>query len=53
MCIRDRDTPIQLIAAANGYGYYFDEAMSAYRVGVAGSWTVEGKNGDYQGKQRA
>lgn len=47
------DTPIQLIAAANGYGYYFDEAMSAYRVGVAGSWTVEGKNGDYQGKQRA
>ena len=27
--------------------------MSAYRVGVAGSWTVEGKNGDYQGKQRA
>ncbi len=31
------DTPIQLIAAANGYGYYFDEAMSAYRVGVAGS----------------
>ena len=47
------DTPIQLIAAANGYGYYFDEAMSAYRVGVAGSWTVEGKSGDYQGKQRA
>lgn len=47
------DTPLQLIAAAHGYGYYFDEVMSAYRVGVAGSWTVEGKNGDYEGKQRA
>lgn len=47
------DTPIQLMAAAEGYGYYIDEPMSAYRVGVAGSWTAEGMNGDYEGKQRA
>ena len=47
------DTPLQLLAAANGYGYYMDEPMSAYRVGVAGSWTVEGKSGDYEGKQSA
>ncbi|WP_026892750.1 glycosyltransferase family 2 protein [Lacrimispora aerotolerans] len=46
------DTPIQMIAASEGYGYYFDEPMSAYRVGVAGSWTVEGKSGDYEKKQR-
>lgn len=45
------DTPIQMIAASEGYGYYFDEPMSAYRVGVAGSWTVEGKSGDYEKKQ--
>lgn len=47
------DTPLQLMAAAEGYGYYIDEPMSAYRVGVAGSWTVSGKQGDYAGKQRA
>lgn len=47
------DTPLQLIAAAHGYGYYMDEPMSAYRVGVAGSWTAQGKDGDYEGKQRA
>lgn len=47
------DTPIQLIAAAEGYGYYLDEPMSAYRVGVAGSWTAEGKNGNYEKKQKA
>ena len=41
-----------MIAASEGYGYYFDEPMSAYRVGVAGSWTVEGKSGDYEKKQR-
>lgn len=46
------DTPLQLMAAAEGRGYYMDEVMSAYRVGVAGSWTTEGKNGDYEGKQR-
>lgn len=47
------DTPIQLMAAAKGYGYYMDEAMSAYRVGVSGSWTAEGKAGDYKAKQKA
>lgn len=47
------DTPLQLMAAAEGWGYYMDEPMSAYRVGVAGSWTTEGKGGDYKGKQRA
>ncbi len=47
------DTPLQLMAAAEGYGYYMDEPMSAYRVGVAGSWTVEGQSGDYEGKQNA
>ncbi|MEY8354040.1 glycosyltransferase [Lachnospiraceae bacterium 54-53] len=47
------DTPLQMMAAAEGYGYYMDEPMSAYRVGVAGSWTSEGKNGNYAGKQQA
>ena len=46
------DTPIQLMAAANGSGYYMDEPMSVYRVGVSGSWTVEGKKGDYAKKQK-
>lgn len=46
------DTPLQMMAAAQGYGYYMDEAMSAYRVGVAGSWTTEGKSGDYARKQK-
>lgn len=46
------DTPIQMIAASEGYGYYFDQPMSTYRVGVAGSWTVEGKSGDYARKQQ-
>lgn len=47
------DTPLQLMAAAEGYGYYIDEPMSAYRVGVAGSWTTAGKSGDYESKQKA
>ena len=47
------DTPLQLIAAANGYGYYMDEPMRVYRVGVSGSWTVEGKKGNYAAKQQA
>jgi hypothetical protein len=45
------DTPLQMMAAVKGYGYYMDEPMSAYRVGVAGSWTMEGKNGNYARKQ--
>lgn len=47
------DTPLQMMAAAKGYGYYMDEPMSAYRVGVAGSWTAEGKSGNYARKQNA
>lgn len=47
------DTPIQLMAAAEGWGYYMDEPMSVYRVGVRGSWTSEGKAGDYKAKQSA
>ncbi|ADL06344.1 glycosyltransferase family 2 protein [Lacrimispora saccharolytica] len=46
------DTPLQMMAAAQGYCYYMDEPMSAYRVGVAGSWTSEGKSGDYARKQQ-
>lgn len=46
------DTPLQLMAAAKGYGCYMDEPMSAYRVGVAGSWTLEGKRGNYEEKQK-
>lgn len=45
------DTPLQLIAASQGYGYYMDEPMCAYRVGVAGSWTTTGREGDYREKQ--
>jgi glycosyltransferase involved in cell wall biosynthesis len=46
------DTPLQMMAAAKGYGYYMDETMSAYRVGVAGSWTMDGKSGNYARKQK-
>nr|WP_314463547.1 glycosyltransferase [uncultured Clostridium sp.] len=46
------DTPLQLMAAAKGYGYYMDEPMSVYRVGVSGSWTAEGKKGNYAEKQQ-
>ncbi|WP_312433449.1 glycosyltransferase family 2 protein [Lacrimispora sp.] len=46
------DTPLQMMAAEKGYGYYMDEPMSAYRVGVAGSWTMEGKSGNYAKKQK-
>ncbi len=33
------DYPMQMILASQGYTYYFDEVMSAYRSGVKGSWT--------------
>ncbi|MBP2241865.1 glycosyltransferase involved in cell wall biosynthesis [Cytobacillus eiseniae] len=33
------DYPLQMILASQGYAYYMDEEMSAYRVGVSGSWT--------------
>lgn len=46
------DTPLQLMAAASGYGYYLDKDMSVYRVGGASSWTAEGKRGDYEARQK-
>lgn len=46
------DIPLQLLAAAEGYGYYIDRDMSVYRVGVAASWTAQGKQGDYAEKQK-
>ena len=45
------DTPLQLMAAATGYGYYMDQDMSVYRLGAAVSWTSQGKLGDYEAKQ--
>ena len=45
------DIPMQLMMAAEGWGYYFDQDMGAYRVGVSGSWTNAMKEGDYKGKQ--
>ena len=46
------DIPLHLMAAVQGYGYYMDRSMSVYRVGVASSWTTQGKTGDYAEKQR-
>ena len=46
------DTPLQLMAAARGYGYYIDRDMSVYRVGGASSWTTQGKKGDYEAGQQ-
>lgn len=34
------DYPLQMILASQGYAYYIDECMSAYRSGVEGSWTM-------------
>jgi glycosyltransferase involved in cell wall biosynthesis len=33
------DYPMQLYLASQGYAYYMNENMSAYRSGVEGSWT--------------
>lgn len=46
------DIPLQLMAAAEGNGYYIDRDMSVYRLGVSVSWTSQGKTGDYEQKQR-
>ena len=46
------DIPMQLMMAEKGWAYYMDEAMSVYRVGVAGSWTAQMKSGDYEKKQK-
>lgn len=34
------DIPLHLFLATRGYVYYFDEKMSIYRLGGAGSWTT-------------
>lgn len=46
------DIPLQLLAAARGYGYYFDRDMCVYRLGGAASWTTMMKQGNYEQKQR-
>lgn len=46
------DIPLQLLAAARGYGYYMDRPMCVYRLGGAVSWTSMMKQGDYEEKQR-
>ena len=46
------DIPLQLLAANMGYGYYMDEPMCVYRLGVAGSWTAMMKQGNYEKKQQ-
>lgn len=33
------DYAMQLYLASQGYAYYLDDCMSAYRIGVEGSWT--------------
>lgn len=45
------DIPLQLILASFGHAYYMDEAMSVYRIGDSGSWSVLQKEGDYELKQ--
>ncbi len=47
------DIPLQLMCAAEGYGYYMDRDMSVYRLGVSISWTSTGKTGDYEASQEA
>jgi len=37
------DYPMQMIVASQGYAYYIDENMSAYRNAVKGSWTERTK----------
>lgn len=34
-----KDYPLQIFTSTKKYAYYIDEVMSAYRIGVAGSWT--------------
>ncbi|WP_277585654.1 glycosyltransferase [Psychrobacillus antarcticus] len=33
------DYPMQMLLASQGYAYYMDKSMCAYRSGVEGSWT--------------
>ena len=45
------DRPLELMAAAAGDSYYFDEPMSVYRFAIGGSWTESQMTGDYIRKQ--
>ncbi|MGG7213215.1 glycosyltransferase family 2 protein [Clostridium nigeriense] len=40
------DYPLQLILASRGQVYYINESMSAYRVGIQGSWTTNLNSGN-------
>ena len=44
--------PLELMAAAAGSAYYFDEPMSVYRFSIRGSWTSSQMSGDVIRKQR-
>lgn len=46
------DRPLELMAAAAGDSYYFDEPMSVYRFSIGGSWTESQMTGDYIEKQK-
>lgn len=46
------DRPLELMCAAFGESYYFDEPMSVYRFSVRGSWTENQMSGDLEAKQR-
>ena len=46
------DIPLQLMAAARGWGYYMDKPMCVYRLGGVSSWTTLMKQGDYERKQQ-
>ncbi len=46
------DRPLELMAAAAGSAYYFDEPMSVYRFSIRGSWTSSQMSGDVIRKQR-
>lgn len=46
------DIPLQLIAAARGFGFYLDRPMCVYRLGGAASWTTLMKQGNYEEKQQ-
>ena len=46
------DIPLQLMAAAKGYGYYIDRPMCVYRLGGTASWTRLMKQGNYEENQK-
>lgn len=40
------DYPLQMWLSSIGYAYYLDDFMSIYRMGAAGSWTVQQNSGN-------